>query len=217
MPNPTTPAPVVLDEVLEIVVKGTVAAGGSNQTPCGNVFYYRKSLNSAGTNKGNVKTIFTTTVIAPLLAATHQDYAPNACVIRNIQDATDPAQEIAIAGNGAILTDREPSEDSVVMRLKSGYRGKTFRGFKLFGGTNEIDTTQDILTGAGLARWQAVRDSLIVVLGDADGNQWTPFLASRYQVNWTVNPCIVRGVDIQSCTLNLRISRMTKRRAKSVI
>ncbi len=217
MPKATTPAPIVLDDVLEVVLKGTVAAGGSNQTPCGNVFYYRRSLIAAGINKTSFKTIFASTVIAPLLAATHQDYSPNSVVIRNIQDATDPAIEIAVAGAGAIATDREPSEDSIVMRLKTSFRGKPFRGFKMFGGSNEVDTIQDILTGAGLGRWQAVRDVLDDVLTDADGNMWTPFIFSRYKSDLSKNPVTVRGTDIQSCTLNKRVSRMTKRRAASVI
>ena len=212
----TTPAPITASPVAEVIILGTQTAGGSAATPCGNVFYYRLSAIVGGLNKAQLNTIFQTTVIVPLLAAANVCYAPNTVRIRMIDNATDPAVDFAAAGLGAIATDSEPSLDAVVCVMKSAFRGRVFRGFKHFGGSSEVDTLRDILVGAGLARWQTVRNTLFAPLVDAGGNTWTPFIFSRYQAQIKVNPTVVRGSDCTAATLNLTISHMKKRKARTV-
>lgn len=208
--------PVIADPIMEIVVKGTVSPGGSSQTPCGNVFFYRRVTNGSSVTKAALSTIFQSTVLVPLLAAANAAYSPNTLRMRFLSDATDPATDIAAAGVGAIATDSEPSLDAVVCLLKTTLRGKNARGFKHFGGTSEVDTTRDVLTGAGLARWQAVRDALSVQLNDALGNVWAPFLFSRPGSQWRVNPTVIRGANINTAVLDLVIGSMRKRKPKLV-
>lgn len=210
-------APIVADPVAELIIGGQVAAAGSNSTPCGNVFYYRLSLQVVAPTKVALNAIFQSTVIAPMLLAMNSRYTPNNVVIRYLNDASDGPTSFAAAGAGAIITDSEPSSDSVVVRLRSAFRGKTMRGFKHFGASSEIDTTGDVLTGAGLIRWQAVRDACGAQLTDALGNKWNPFVRSRQGEQVKINPTTVRGVDITSVVLNLVVSTMRKRKAASVV
>lgn len=210
-------APIVTTPVCEIVVKGILATGGAGQAPCGNVFYYRLSNMVLAPTKAALSTIFQATVVAPLLLAANIRYTPVQLGMRFIDDAIDLQTFIAAAGTGAIATDGEPSVDAVVVNLKSAFRGKAMRGFKHFGAVNEIDTTNDILTGAGLARWQAVRDGVKTVLVDAIGNTWTPFIRSRYLEQVKVNPTTIRGVDIVNATLTLNVRTMRKRRTPTLV
>jgi len=208
-----TPLPVVTDPVMEIVVHGSCTAGTSSVTPSGNTFFYRRAVAGSSISKAALKTIFESTVIAPLLAAANIAYSPNKCTIRNIQDATDLPVDFILAGVGAIGTDSEPSIDAVVCVLRTMFRGRNARGFKHFGGTSEVDTTRDILTGTGLTHWTAVRDALDDQMTDTNGNVWNPFLFSRPGSQIKKNPCVVRGADINIVTLDLQIGTMRKRKS----
>lgn len=212
-----TPAPVITAPVLQIVLGGRMAAGGGNSTPCGNVFYYRMITGGGIINKTNVATIFRTTIIVPLLAAANIRYTPTKVTIRNIQDATDLPVDVNQAGVGAVATDSEPSNDAVVVVLKSSFRGKNGRGFKHFGGTNESDTTQDILTGGGLALWAAVAAACALPMTDAGGVLYNPFIFSPFQSQIKTNPTVVRGYDVASVVLDKDVRTMRKRKTKPAI
>lgn len=213
---PPTPLPIVLSDVYEIVLNGNMAPGGSNAKRSGNVFYYRRAVIGAGVTTAGLAAAFRTAVIVPLLAACNQRYSPQSVSIRMINDATFAPQTIAQAGVGAIATDGEPCDDAAVLMMKTAYRGKNGRGFKHFGGTNEVDTTDDILTGAGLARWQAVQAGCMLTITDAGGNQFAPFLFSRVGSQWKVNPTTIRGADFNSSKLIGNIGTMRRRRSKTV-
>lgn len=213
---PPTPLPATASVVAQIIVKGRLTAGGSTDTPCGNVFYYRQSVIGGAVNKVQLHTAFVNAVIAPLLLATNQAYTPTKSQIRFIDNAQDLVVEQAIAGVGARVLDSEPSVNAVVMVLRTAFRGRNARGFKHFGGTSEEDTTRDVLTGAGLARWQAVQAALKVSFLDAGGNGWTPWLFSPLGSSIKVNPTIVRGADINDVLLDLNVGTMRKRRSKTV-
>ena len=210
-------APIITSKVMEIITEGRQAAAGSGLAPAGNVFYYRLSGPVVAPTKVAFGTVFQATVVVPLLAATNIRYTPVQAIMRFLDDATDPYTPIVLAGAGAIATDSEPSNDAVVIRLNSAFRGKTMRGYKHFAGTSEIDTTGDVLTGAGLARWQAVRDALALPLVDALGNTWTPFIRSRVSEQVKVNPTTVRGTDVIACVLDLNIGTMRRRKTATVI
>lgn len=213
---PATPLPITADVVAEIVLKGTMSAGGSNVTPSGNVFYYRRSAVGAALNKANISAQFAATVVTPWLAAANAAWAPNSTQIRFIDNAQDLAATTAVAGAGAIATDSEPSVDAVVCMLTTAFRGRNARGFKHLGGSNEVDTLRDVLVGAGLGRWQAVRDALKAQFVDADGNTWKPFVFSRLGSQIRTNPTVVRGADVTNSFLNLTIGSMRKRKAVTV-
>lgn len=212
-----TAAPIVSTPVVQIVIFGRMIPGGGNSTPCGNVFYYRMTTAGGVLSKANLKAIFWTTVGVPLLAAANIRYTPISIGLRLITDSTDLPVLIAQAGAGAIATDSEPSDDAVVVRLLSAFRGKNARGFKHFGGTNESDTTQDILTGGGLANWQAVRDACKAAMVDAGGVAWVPFMFSPFMSQIKVNPTVVRGYDIINAVLNKDIRTMRKRKTKPAV
>lgn len=200
----------------EIHVLGTQAAGGSNATPCQNVYYYRRLAIVNPLSKAALNTIFQATVIAPLLAAANVRYSPNTLNIRMINDPLDVATTFAVAGAGAIGTDSEPSDDAVYMLMRTAQRGRSFRGSKHFGGSSEVDTTADILVGAGLARWVTLRNALAVTLVDATPNSWAPFIFSRTLSTMGVFALNVVGADVTAVLLDLNIGTMRRRRSATV-
>jgi hypothetical protein len=200
---------------MEIKLNGTQDAAGSTATKSLNVFYYRLTTLAGAIDKTSLAASFRTNVIVPYLAAANARYKPNSVTIRNVTDATDMPATVTQAGNGAVATDSEPSDDAVVILMLSAIRGRMCRGMKHFGGTSEADTTGDILTGAGLAAWALVRDGMKTNCTDANGNVYTPFVLSR---SWSSlkAPVKIFGVNVTTCTLLKNIGTMRKRRSKTI-
>lgn len=214
--RPLYPLPEVTDVVMEIIIKGTSADGGAGQKACENVFHYRQTTVVSPANKGSLSTIFQTTVVAPLLLAANTRYEPNRLTIRNIQNVADFAQSFTAAGAGARVLDSLPSDSAVCCILTSNTRGKMCQGRKHFGMANEEDTSEDILV-AGAARWTTVKTALSVVMTDADGNIWTPFILSRScRFSSFITPVHIYGCNQTGAKLILNIGTMHRRRPKTV-
>lgn len=208
--------PLIADPVFEILIAGTQGAGGSSVTRASNAFYYRQTGGPAAVLAA-LTTIFRTTVIVPLIAAANVRYAVNALGTRPLRTPTTPMLLTPDAGVGAIATDPSPSGDCAVVNLYTTGRGKSGRGFRHFAGVNESDTTQDILTGAGLARWQAVRDATKLGLTDANGSTYVPFLLSKSWSQIITTPVSIYGYDVVNAKLNTVVAVMRRRKAKSVL
>lgn len=200
----------------EVVILGTAATGGSSVTPSINVFNYRRTSTVPVLGKGSLNTIFQTTVLVPLLAAANVRYTPGNVAIRWTDDALDAPASFAAAGVGAIATDSLPSDDAVCMILQTGLRGRSFRGAKHFGPASEVDTTNDILVGAGLGRWNAVKAAVLSALVDANGNTWIPQVLSRKLSQLRVNPTTVVANDITLVQLDLNVGTMRRRRSRTI-
>jgi len=206
--------PLVTSDIFEVVTKGQQGAGGSTITKAGNVFFYRRTGGPAAVLTALV-TAFRAAVVVPHIAAANSRYTVVGIAARPVLDPSDPGVLVADAGVGAIATDSEPSEDNAVINLITAFRGKAARGFKHFGGVNEVDTTLDVLTGAGLARWQAVRDACKLGLTDANGTTYAPFILSRFYSQILTAPTAIYGADITNAKLNLVVASMRKRKSKT--
>jgi hypothetical protein len=213
------PPPLVQQINFEIIVLGTMATGGSSVTPAINVFNFRRTSNPAAPYaKGQINTAFQAAIMAPLLAASNVRYTPTALTIRCINDALDAPVQFTVAGVGAIATDSLPSDDCITFILKTGLRGGSYRGAKHFAGGSEVDTTNDLLTGAGLARWQAVRTALLAGFTDAGANTFLLEVVSRLPANSQLraNPTTVLSTLVTSITVDANIGTMRRRRSKTV-
>jgi hypothetical protein len=209
-------APLVVTPVYAIRVAGTLNAAGGLVRPAGNTFYYRLANQVITPTKTALNTIFSSTVITPLKAATSTRYVPGTSNIRNISDAADPEISFTIAGAGAIATDSEPSADAVVVALLTAARGRQGRSYKHLAGVNEADTTGDVLTGGGKTAWEAVRDGVKATLVDSLGNTWVPFVRCNFGAEYHVPPIVVRGYDATGAYLQTVVGTMRKRKTKGI-
>jgi hypothetical protein len=210
--------PIPTNQILvaELVVKGTQAPGGSAVTPSINVFYYKRTNTANVPDKTLLYNQFNTVVIAPLLLAANVRYTVNRVGVRWADDALDLPIDVVNAGVGAIATDSLPSDDAVYFRLYTALRGKSYRGGKHFSPASEIDTTNDLLTGAGLARWQVLKTAMAANLTDANGNVWNPVVLSRKLSQLKKNPTTLISNAITSVVLDANIGTMRRRRSKTV-
>lgn len=202
--------------VAELIINGKQGAAGSSVAPAYNVCHFFRTNTLNPWNNLIIADRFAATFGADLKAASNVRYDPQGISCRCLNDAQDLGALGTFAGPGAITTDGEPSDDAVVLVLKSAVRGKSFQGRKHFGATNESDTTGDILTGAGLARWTTVRDSYLAGFTDSDGNVWKPCVVSRLQSQLKTNPTKVTYAEVVKVKLILNIGTMRRRRTKTL-
>lgn len=202
---------------IEIVLRGNIAAGGSNSKPSFSVYHYRRTALTAPVVKANVATAFIAAVCVPLMAAMNAAYTAQGILIRVLDDALDPYNVNTYAGVGAIATDRMPCENAVKMGLVTLVRSRNFMGSKHYAPLSEADTTGDILTGTGLANWQAVQAALLAGFTDSDGNVWVLEVVSKSLSVLDVNPTNIQSYDVVNVTLNKTIGVMRRRRVRSVV
>lgn len=199
---------------MAITVKGESATGGLGPKKSWNVFTYRRTTTVNPLTKIALYNIFNTTVITPLVAAMNIRYTCPFIGIRNMDDPDDFETDYANAGVGAIATDSLPVRSTVNMVLVSTVRNQKFRGRKFFSPASEVDTTQDILTGAGLARWQTVQAAVLSNLVDANGNTWVPCVVSRSSSALTHRPqASIVAADVQFVKLATRIGNLSRRKS----
>lgn len=197
----------------EITIKGQQGAVGSNAGKCYNVFIYKRANLALTMTEAHVWAAFWTLVGVPLLAAANVRYTPVLGNVRFIDDPSRLGVDIVQAGAGAIATDPEPQQNTVVMIYKTNRRGSRGRGAKRFGAVNEVDTTGDVLTGAGLARWQTLQTALAANFTDADGNVWTPYVLSRRWSILTASPAVIDANPVTAVVLDTNVCTLKRRKA----
>lgn len=206
----------IVGSIAEVSMLGTLAAAGSNVINVASVFHYRLSVLTLPPTKVALNNAFNAAQAAALLAAYNARYTQSFNTVRWIDDATDPLASVARAGVGAIATDSLPTIDAVTMILRTGKRGKSFRGSKHFPAGSEVDTTGDVLTGAGLTRFQTVQTSLATPITDALGNVWVPSVLSRILSVTVTNPTTIVANDVTEVLLNLNVGTMRRRKVSTV-
>jgi hypothetical protein len=216
------PPIVGLPRFVEIVIKGNVAAAGSNTIKTAFVYHYRKSVAGVVVAKAAVHAAFVaTTLPAAIAAVLNVRWTSTEITYRWLDDANDAPQSFTIAATGGIATDSLPTYNAIVVRLVSAQKGRSGRGSKHYGPGNESDTTGDVLTGARLTAWQAIRDLHILPFTDASVNTWVPCVVSRIQNylpvgEYATNPTNVISYDVTSAILNTTLGTMRRRKVKTV-
>ena len=210
------PLPDDQQTTFEVIMSGTLAAAGGSSKQINNVFHFHRTVQGDAVSKAALNTIFQTNIGDIYLAAASAGYTQSANTIRCVDDSLDPGASFTQAGVGAIAGDRLPSHSIVTMALRTNTRGRSYMGRKHFAAIVEADTTGDVLTGAGLARWQALRDALPVAMVDAGANTWRLCILSKTLSPSLVNPTDLVSTIVNSVLLNKNVSRLKRRAQKTV-
>lgn len=201
----------------EIQFKGIASAGGSNAVRIDNVFHYRRTTTVNAPSKTALETAFQAGPVAAILLALNARFTQTANTVRWIDDALDQALPIAESGVGAVAGDPQSTIDAVYVLLRTGIKGKSYRGSKHFGPLSEADATVgDILNAAAITRFGVVIAAMAASLIDSNGNTWVPQVFSRTLSQVDDNPTTVVANDVTSILLNKRIGRMKRREVESV-
>lgn len=203
--------------VMEAKIDAVAATGGAEAKPCSSVFHYRRTSTTNPWSYSAFNTVFQAGPVAALIAAANVRWTQRTNLLRCVDDAEDPYRVFVQANVGAIATDSYEIRNAVFVLLGLAVRGRGRHGSKHFAPFSEADTTNDLLSGAGLTRWQAVATAMLAPLGpDTSNNTWIPCVVSRSRSQLEFNPTTVVRLDIVTATVNKRPGSMKKRQIKSV-
>jgi len=203
----------------EIICYGDIASGGSSTVRTVTTFHYRRNAVVVPANKAALDTIFQANIVVPLAAMLNNRWTQSRNTVRLINDPLDVATVFPHAAVGAIAGDSMPTEACGYLLLRTGFRGKNYRGFKRFGPMSESDATaafEDVWNAATIARITTWRTALITPLVDASPNTWTLEVISRELSQLDVVPTTVECADVNEILLNKRITRSKRRLVRSV-
>lgn len=204
--------------VVDIQCSGIVSAAGGRQIPQKNSFQYRRTATVFPLLKSQVETAFQANIVAPLAAALNIRWTQVSNAVRIMNDAQDAFYVVPETSPGAIPTDSYDSRSAIYMQLISGSRGRPYNGSKHFSPLSEADTTGDVLTGAGLTRFQTLATAILAGFTDAGGNVWVPVIVSGAPKNQILeNPTSLTAVwDVVGVRLNKAVGSMKKRKCGPV-
>lgn len=213
--------PIPLSSVtqIEVAAFGIVAAGGSNTRASVATFQYRRTATVLTISKTAVETAFQAAIMIPLTNALNARYAQTFNTVRFLNDATDFPNQVTRAVAGQIAGESLTTAESLFLLLRTGLRGKSYRGSKKLFPFSETDTTlatADLWNAGALARFATLAAAILAGFTDATGNVWIPQVVSRKLSQLTVNPTTVIGNDVTSVLVNKRVGTMRKRKVKSV-
>lgn len=219
MPVPT-PLPDNQKTHYEVVMKGLMAAAGSNAIPTVTIFHFRRTAVVIPPSKTSLNTIFQSSIAAVVAAALNARWAATINSIRCIDDPLDAYADFTNAAVGAISGDSMASDDTAFILLKTGIRGKSYQGRKLLGPMSESDstTTGDVFNSNCITRLTAIGTAIVNGFTDGDGNIWKSQVLSTKNSDMgpTVSPATIVSYDIASALVNHRIGTLLRRKTASV-
>lgn len=204
----------VMTNVVELVVRGSVATTGSGSKAFNNVFHYRLSSGTADVPSA-VGAAFNTNVWAVIAARLSSLYTGVQIDCRMLDDAFQQYVTDGTPANGAVTGSRYPTEIAVTYLLRTATRGKSYRGSKHFGPVATSDTLNDELTATAATAWAAVTTALKAALTPGFGT-WKPCVVSRTLSQLRTNPTTIVGDDITDAILNKTLGTMRRRKEKTV-
>jgi len=210
------PIPLNQVRVAEIVLRGQIAAGGSDAINTAFVFHYRRNTVSVDPSKTALNTAFTAGPVVPIAAALNVSWEASLHDIRWVNDAEDPYLSVTATEVGAIAGDRLPSDDAVFLLFRTALRGRRFKGGKHLAPFSESDIGNDILNAGAVTRCNAICTALGTPLTDSTGNTWNFTILSRFLSQLRTNPTTVVANDVTQLLVNQRIGTMLNRKVRSV-
>jgi len=204
---------------VEVIIHGQTSDGGSSVVNTQNVFHFRRTAATGTITKAAISTAFQTAIAAKLVLALNERWGQLRNSVRFINDALDQFTDYSNVNPGAVAGDGLQSHSSIFMLLRSGYRGRSWKGGKHFGPLSEADATaagDDILNAAAITRMNTLGAAILAGFTDSNGQIWVPFILSRNASVIDTNPTTVVGVDVTEVKLNKRISSHRGRKVQSV-
>jgi hypothetical protein len=117
---------------------------------------------------------------------------------------------------GAITGDRLQTFAAAFLLMRTGLRGRQFRGSKHFGPMSESDIGDDVFNAGCLARLATIATAMLATLTDTTGNQWKLTVLSRTLSQLQFNPTTVVTNDVTQILVRESVGTMRGRKVESV-
>lgn len=199
---------------LQVVVRGTMAAGGASAKSTTNVLYYRRTAFAANYTGAAFLAAFHAAVRPSWLACANLNWSWNTTDVRVINDPTELAVTSVVNLPGLAPGQALPSYAAILMSKITGLRTGSYRGRLYFAGVSEDGNSGNALTDAHKILADAVATALTVQITDANAVTFVPFnLAASLSNLRRATPLII-GADITSFAAKQKLSIQKRRKAK---
>ena len=205
--------------VIEIQTRGIIASGGGGSKNTNFSFVFKRFATTNPINKSVIDSAFDAAIVDVLGDALNNRWLQSSNSVRYVDDALDAPIYFSHAKAGQIAGDSMPSHQSVYLLLRTGIRGKSYRGSKHLAPASESDTTganSDVLNAGAITNYGNVASAILAGFTDSNGNVWVPQVLSRTLSQLTVNPTTVVSNSVTQIMVNKRIGRMKRRQVASV-
>jgi hypothetical protein len=204
---------------IEIQVRGVIASAGSSAKATNFSFHYKRYATVFPVDHVHINTAFQAAVAVKIGLALNHRWTQSLNTVRFVNDALDAPVFVNEAVVGAIAGDSMATHLTVYMLLKTGIKGKSYRGSKHFAPCSEADTTtggDDILNAAAIITFGNLAAAILAGFTDSDGNVWVPSVLSRFLSQLKTNPTTVVSNQVTAVLVNKRLGRMKRRMVASV-
>ncbi len=202
----------------EFVLNGTILAAGSNSIKTANIFHYRRTATVNPVSKVAMLAGFNTAIVTVVAAALNVSWRCDNWQVRMLEDVTD-AYATALPGlggvAGAITGDRLPPYVAAFILMRTGLRGRQFRGSKFIGPMSESDTTlatADLWNAGAQGRLDAIATAVAAQFTDATPNTWQPCIVSKRHSNFLVVPATIASADVVSAVARHSLGHLKSRK-----
>lgn len=212
------PTPPVTATVVQIAMKGLMAAAGSQSVKTVFLFHFRRSTGAGAPSKANIDAAFQAAIATPIAAALNNRWAATVDSLRFLNSALDGDVDFSSALIGLISGDSMPSDQAAYLLMRTGVRGKSYRGSKHLGPMSESDTTTtgDVFNAGALTRLSTIAAAILAGFTDSDGNVWKPSVVSTSLSQLRTDPVTIIANDAAQVSVNHRVGSMNRRKTASV-
>lgn len=190
--------------------------GGLNAQSIVNVFHYKQTTpNTSGlSNVESLARAFATNFQDPYINAASLDASWGVIESRTFNPPAVPLEgfDLGVTWVGGGEDPACPPTVAVVIRKKTSFLGRKYRGRNYFAGIQTTNVFEGRVTVAGIAPWEALRDAMAatIVHTVAGSPSFAPCIAAL-DASVVVAPVGVRNTVITSCFLDT-VLRSQRRR-----
>ncbi len=209
--------PAPLGTNVEIIVQGSVATSGGGGKTFINTFHMQH-VGGAGPapTKAQIDTMFVTNIWSVIFPNLTTDWVGQQITVRFMDDSTDVPAVTSVPASGTDALPRLDSFSAAVLLLRTGLRGKSYRGSKHFGPLASSTVVKDELTNAAVTAWNAVLTAIQSVWNSGTLWNYQCAIFSKTKSPSLVNPTnlVVTPLDGAGRT-NKTVGTMKRRKEKT--
>jgi len=195
-----------------VIVRGSLAAGGSESQNTVNILTYRRTAFPVAFSGTAFITAFHANSKANWKAAVSASWTWVSTEVRCIDDAVEPSTTVAVGEVGGVAGDALPSYCAMVISKLTAFRGRSYRGRLYLAGVPESGNVNNALNAGHKILLDAVAVDGSALITDANANTFKPTVLSQKMSVLTTSPATVLATDITSMTARQVLGRMSSRK-----
>lgn len=197
----------------EVVIRGTLAAGGGEAQLTLTPLHYRRTNFSSAYSPTEFITAFHTAVKTNVKNSVSSAWNWDSTYVRCINSPTEATSIVTVDEAGAIIGDVQPGFVAQVLSKRTALRGRSYQGRLYLPGVPESATLANVVTAAQGLLLDTLATSLGGSFTTAAGLTYSPQVLSRLLSNMVADPSTIVATDIASVVKRTVLGRLFSRKS----